>query len=208
MNPSQRIPRSLSSSSNALQCLKAPTQPSSTRSQQTRAASSFRRTQKALRVQPAEHFTKTTQTDDHIIFNPPSSAPNVYHTPLAFLPQNDPRRRLHALRTTTTSTTSTTLSSSNLPPSVRPIAEKKYHLSAADVDEIRRLRTEDPRQWTRVRLAEKFGCSQFFVSLCGTAPAVAEQRQKELEEIKKKWGRAKREAREDRLKRKELWGRE
>lgn len=70
------------------------------------------------------------------------------------------------------------------------------------------MRTEDPRTWTRMRLAEKFGCSQFFVSLCAQAPKVAEERKRELEEIKKRWGRAKTEAREDRQRRKELWGRE
>lgn len=69
------------------------------------------------------------------------------------------------------------------------------------------MRAEDPRQWTRVRLAEKFGCSPFFVSLCASAPQIAEERKKELEAIKKKWGRSKTEAREDRQRRKEMWGR-
>jgi hypothetical protein len=32
----------------------------------------------------------------HIIFNPPPSMPNVYHTPLKFLPKNDPRRELYS----------------------------------------------------------------------------------------------------------------
>lgn len=32
----------------------------------------------------------------HIIFNPPPTLPNVYHTPLKFLPANDPRRKLYA----------------------------------------------------------------------------------------------------------------
>ena len=31
---------------------------------------------------------------DHIIFNPPSSAANVYHTPPKFLPPTDPRKKL------------------------------------------------------------------------------------------------------------------
>jgi ribosomal L20-like protein len=31
----------------------------------------------------------------HIIFNPPPASPNVYHTPLKFLPPNDVRRKLY-----------------------------------------------------------------------------------------------------------------
>lgn len=85
---------------------------------------------------------------------------------------------------------------------------KKYHLGAEEIAEIRRLREEDPRQWTRERLAEKFECSQFFVSLCAAAPAVKEQRERELEAVKRRWGRRKTEAREDRQTRKAAWGRD
>ncbi|KAL1310713.1 hypothetical protein AAFC00_000970 [Neodothiora populina] len=227
MNTTRQIPRSLSksksTSNNNFPCLlllqQQPTSTSNTSlrsSTQTRNVSSFRRTQKMLRVQPSDHHRKTTEATDHIIYNPPSSAPNVYHTPLKFLPANDPRRKLHSLAAATaaaassssTSPTSTAAEAAPLPPPVRPIQAKKYHLSASEVDEIRRLRTSDPRTWTRVKLAEKFGCSQFFVSLCASAPEVAEERKRELEEIKKRWGRSKTEAREDRLRRKELWARE
>jgi len=58
-----------------------------------------------------------------------------------------------------------------------------------------------------VRLAEKFNCSQFFVSLCAQAPEIKAERQRELEQIKRRWGRTKREAREDRQRRKDKWGR-
>ncbi|KAJ9625113.1 hypothetical protein H2203_005068 [Taxawa tesnikishii (nom. ined.)] len=172
--------------------------------QQTRSASSARRHKTLLRVKPAESFTNTTETQDHIIYNPPSSAPNVYHTPLAFLPKNDPRRKLHSLSSSHTPAAAT---KTPLPPPVRPVQEKKYHLTHDDIAEIKRLRAEDPRQWTRVRLAEKFGCSQFFVSLCCSAPEIKAERDAQLEAIKKRWGRAKREAREDRQTRKAMWGR-
>ncbi|KAI4844284.1 hypothetical protein E4T44_06274 [Aureobasidium sp. EXF-8845] len=145
-----------------------------------------------LLVQPDPSFTSSTGNQDHIIYNPPSSAPNVYHTPLKFLPKDDPRRRLHTLLRPT-STSASASSTTSLPPAVRPVYEKKYHLKEADIAEIRRLRAEDPRQWTRVRLAEKFECSQFF-------------RSTELEKIKEKWGRTKTEAREDRQTRKQSWG--
>ena len=182
-----------------------------------RHESSFRRTRKALRVKPDESFLPAkSRTEDHIIFNPPSSAPNVYHTPLKFLPKSDPRRKLHSLASNSSATTPAVPSAapSSQPSSVsalrpvRPQYEKKYHLTQEQVEEIRRLRKEDPKQWTRVRLAEKFECSQFFVSLCCCAPEIKAERDKELEQIKKRWGRRKTEAREERQERKKLWGRD
>ena len=74
---------------------------------------------------------------------------------------------------------------------------------------MRRLRSEDPYKWTRAKLAEKFECSQFFVGMVAEASSEkkdAEQRR--LEEIKEKWGRRRRYAREDRAKRRELWGKD
>ncbi|TKA30807.1 hypothetical protein B0A50_02527 [Salinomyces thailandicus] len=186
-----------------------------------RQESSYRRTRKALRVKPDPSFLpSTTEPQDHIIFNPPSSAPNVYHTPLKFLPPSDPRRKLHSLAPTKTANppstpgTSTAVpptpndSTSPALPAVRPQYTKKYHLTPAQVEEIRRLREEDPRKWTRVRLAEKFECSQFFVGLCCSAPQIKEAQDRELEEIKRRWGRRKTEAREARAERKKLWGRD
>ena len=180
-----------------------------------RHESSSRRTRKALKVKPDASFAPSKmETQDHIIFNPPSSAPNVYHTPLKFLPKTDPRRRLHSSASKPTSSTSTN-SPPNTPspsvkrlPPVRPPYEKKYHLTPEQVGEIRRLRAEDPRTWTRVRLAEKFECSQFFVSLCCCAPEIKAEQDRELSEIKKRWGRRKTEAREDRQTRKALWGKD
>jgi hypothetical protein len=174
-----------------------------------RHESSFRRTRKALRVKPNEAFLPSkTETTDHIIFNPPSSAPNVYHTPQKFLPKGDPRRRLSTLASSTpTSPDGSPATAAAIKP-VRPQYEKKYHLTPEQVEEIRRLRKEDPRVWTRVKLAEKFECSQFFVSLCCCAPEIKEERERELAAVKEKWGRRKREAREDRQVRKEGWGRD
>jgi hypothetical protein len=91
-------------------------------------------------------------------------------------------------------------------PTVRPQYEKKYHLKQEQIDEIRKLRAEDPRKWTRVRLAEKFECSQFFVSLCCSAPEIKKEQDLKLEEVKSRWGRRKTEARQARQERKKLWG--
>ncbi|EMC92157.1 hypothetical protein BAUCODRAFT_38182 [Baudoinia panamericana UAMH 10762] len=187
-----------------------------------RQESTYRRTRKALRVKPDPSFLPSkTETQDHIIFNPPSSAPSVYHTPSLFLPQDDPRRRVHTRASSAGANPPSTPGISRVPsatatvpptkdrtllPSVRPTYEKKYHVTPEQVEEIRRLRQEDPRQWTRVRLAERFECSQFFISLCCSAPEVKAEHDKALEEIKKKWGRRKAEAREARKERKKLWG--
>lgn len=183
-----------------------------------RQQSSYRRTRKALRVKPDPSFLpSTTETQDHIIFNPPSSAPNVYHTPLKFLPKTDPRSRLYSSAPTSSATPPSTPGSSTIIPpptapsarslpSVRPEYQKKYHLTPEQVEEIRALRAEDPRKWTRVRLAEKFECSAFFVGLCCSAPEIKAEQDKALEEIKRKWGRKKTEAREARQERKKLWG--
>ena len=186
-----------------------------------RNAATFRRTRKALRVKVDPSFEPSkTATHDHIIFNPPSSAPNVYHTPSKFLPKSDPRRALYTapkspaeapaapqsvLASIAAERASSTRPASSLK-SMRPIKEKKYHLTQEQIDEIRRLRKEDPREWTRVRLAEKFECSQFFVSLCCSAPEIKAERDQELEAIKAKWGKRKREARDARQERKKLWG--
>ena len=178
-----------------------------------RNESSYRRTRKALKIKPDPSFLPSkTATSDHIIFNPPSSAPNVYHTPLKFLPKDDPRRKLYATSVPTTAKlqdgTSPPPRLPRLPPPVRPEYEKKYHLRAPEIEEIRRLRKEDPKQWTRARLAQKFECSQFFIGLCCSSPEAAKEQDKALAEIKRKWGRRKTEAREDRQTRKEMWGRD
>ncbi|KAJ9641117.1 hypothetical protein H2199_005785 [Coniosporium tulheliwenetii] len=185
---------------------------------------------------PAPAFANTTQPQDHIIYNPPSSAPNVYHTPLKFLPKSDRRRDLllaqqraaqaaaatykplspfstaspaaSALASLSASAASGEAPPTPASPPIRVPYEKKYHLTPPQLEEMRKLRAHDPRKWTRVRLAEKFECSQFFVSLVCQAPQIKAERDAELENIKKRWGRQKRMAREDRVKRKESWGRD
>ncbi|KAL2358363.1 60S ribosomal protein L20 [Cryomyces antarcticus] len=182
-----------------------------------RHESSYRRTQKRLRVKPDPSFTNTTTHQDHIIFNPPSSAPSVYHTPLKFLPKGDRRRDLYTSASSPSSSSHTTTQqqqqstptpSARLPPALKSPTEKKYHLTESDIASMRELRAADPRQWTRVRLAQRFECSEFFVSLCCHAPEIKKEREQQLEDIKRRWGRRKTEARQDRQRRKESWGRD
>ncbi|OCL10771.1 hypothetical protein AOQ84DRAFT_353357 [Glonium stellatum] len=178
---------------------------------------------------PSPSYTSNTTTSAHIIFNPPSSTPSVYHTPLKFLPKSDRRRQLYAAamasstqtalstRTPVIAQTGTPLSvtsfpppkpSAPLPPPVRAPYEKKYHLTDVEIAEIRSLRSSDPDKWTRERLAEKFGCSQFFVSLVCKAPEKGKMVERQHQEARERWGRRRREAKEDRNRRKDTWGRE
>ena len=167
-----------------------------------RSESSFRRTKQRLRVKPDASFTSAPNSprQDHIIFNPPSSAPSVYHTPLKFMPLADKRREL-------LSAISTDSSASRLPPAIRAPHEKQYHLTSEDIAEIRRLRKENPEVWTRAKLAKQFDCSSLFIGIvCEASREHNEKQAKILEDIKSRWGRRRRTAREDRVRRRELWG--
>ncbi|CAD6569237.1 MAG: hypothetical protein ASARMPREDX12_002264 [Alectoria sarmentosa] len=177
-----------------------------------RNESSARRTTKRLRTKPDPSFTSSipaSQVNNHIVFNPPSSAPSPYHTPPVFLPVNDPRRTL--LAQSHQHANPYDKPDKPLPPVLhkhKPY-EKKYHLRQEEIEEIRRLRSKDPYKWTRAKLAEKFECSQFFIGMVAEAPSekkIAEQRK--LKEIQEKWGKRRRYAREDRGKRRELWGKD
>lgn len=50
-------------------------------------------------------------------------------------------------------------------PPLNPRSEKKNILSQDQIEEMRRLRQEDPTTWTRKKLAKKFNCSELFVSI-------------------------------------------
>ena len=92
---------------------------------------------------------------------------------------------------------------------MRKSQEKRYHLKPEDIEEIRRLRTLDPFTNTRKKLSEKFQCSEFFVGMvCEASKERKEQQAKILENIKSGWGKKRTYAREDRQKRRELWGRD
>src|SRR5256885_13642591 len=67
-----------------------------TQSTSRRYQSSYRRTRSRLNIKPDACFLpSTTEIHDHILYNPPPSAPNVYHTPTIFLPKSDKRRQIH-----------------------------------------------------------------------------------------------------------------
>lgn len=77
------------------------------------------------------------------------------------------------------------------------------------MEEIRRLRKADPSLWTRDKLAKKFDCSNLFIGIvCEATKERKEEQQQRLEAVKMKWGRRRCTAREDRGKRREMWGRD
>ena len=198
---------------------------------------SSRRLTKALRIPPApSYISPTSAQEDHIIYNPPSSVPNVHHTPLKFLPSGDSRRRIYAKVASVASATTTAEAASpiartrtalaaiasriphtaspvlpvdsSLPAPVREPYEKKYHLGEEEVAEIRALREKDPIHWSRRRLAKKFDCSDFFIGTVCRNPIAEKRHWTQFNEARDKMSRGRREAREDRQRRKQLWGRE
>jgi hypothetical protein len=166
-----------------------------------RNQSSYRRTKQRLRVKPEASFDPSHQSRDHIIHNPPSSAPSVYHTPSKFLPANDVRR--------SSSPTTVATNAEDLPGVYRSMPERKYHLTPSDIEEIRNLRLNDPMTWSRNKLAKRFECSPVFIAMvCQASPEKREIQARILEAVQSRWGPKRRMAREDRQLRREAWGRD
>ncbi|KAJ9487462.1 hypothetical protein VN97_g5863 [Penicillium thymicola] len=167
-----------------------------------RNQSSYRRTKQRLRVKPDSSFDPSNLGHDHIIHNPPSSAPNAYHTPSKFLPADDVRKA-SILSSTTTS------NADDLPGVYKSMPERKYHLTPSDIEEIRNLRKNDPMTWSRNKLAKRFECSPVFIAMvCQASPEKREIQTRILEAVQSRWGPKRRMAREDRQLRREAWGRD
>ncbi len=222
-----------------------------------RQQSTTSRTKKALKIAPHPSFLAAgpaSPTANHVIFNPPSSAPSVYHTPFKFLPKSDPRRqanlsqfllqqykekreherqrvKLHQQSISSTSSTSTSTSTStsssdggvggegegagagagagDLPPTLTADEEVRTqpqrNVTREQVDEMRALRAEDPERWSVVRLARRFGCTNWFVMICCRAPAEhAESERVRKQAVRARWGPIRTHARDERGKRKAL----
>ncbi|KAL4783964.1 mitochondrial ribosomal protein subunit L20-domain-containing protein [Aspergillus varians] len=169
-----------------------------------RSQSSYRRTKQRLRVKPDASFGLSSEkTQDHIIYNPPSSSPSVYHTPTKFLPPDDARRTLR------TDNHANSQNVEQLPSVFNSSIEKKYHLRPSDITEIRKLRLSDPMTWSRAKLAKRFDCSPIFIAqVCEASPQKKEIQKQVLEAVQSRWGAKRRMAREDRKMRKETWGRD
>lgn len=170
-----------------------------------RHESSYRRNKSRLNVKPDQSFliTSGSPQEDHIIFNPPSSAPSVFHTPLKFLPPSDKRKEFLAATANRMG-----FSQTKLPPPMRPkeINILRGHLTEAEIKQIQNLNNKDPNTWTNRTLARKFNCSSEFVSVClrhaGGDPSARKAEMKaKWEYISSQWGPRRKKAREDRQKR-------
>lgn len=85
-----------------------------------------------------------------------------------------------------------------LPPPVRPVTEKKYHLTPEDFAKIRELRNKDPVKYSRRELARMFDCSSLFIGMiCEASPAHKAKMAEKIEEVKRGWGPMRRQARID-----------
>ncbi|CAG8522424.1 10956_t:CDS:1 [Funneliformis caledonium] len=98
------------------------------------------------------------------------------------------------------------ISYDDLPPPLKPIKEKSYHLTQEQVKEIQQLREQNPVKWSRKKLAEKFECSQLYI---GIIAPVSKERRAQLEEEKnaeiEEMGWKKRFIRKERVRRREIW---
>jgi hypothetical protein len=171
---------------------------------QNRHQSTYRRARSRLNIKPDPNFLPTkTEQHDHIIFNPPPSMPNVYHTPTIFLPKDDKRK---ALQTALQSLSKDKPPAESIP-AIKERTEKRYHLSPEDVEKMRTLRLQDPFKWSQAALAKQFDCAPTFAQIVirGLVPEKAKQQRAVNAVVKSNWGVKRRTAREDRVIRKERW---
>ncbi|GMM32728.1 mitochondrial 54S ribosomal protein YmL20 [Saccharomycopsis crataegensis] len=142
-------------------------------------------------------------------FKPQKVEPGVYHQPSPSIPsplQKTPNAFLPASDIRKSSSSEYTAEDVSYMPPLSSVKEKKYHLTAQQIEEIRQLRNSDPYTYTRKALAKKFDCSEFFVSLVVDCPP---DRLKDmagrLDTIKSTWSVRKKEAKSDHEKRKQNW---
>lgn len=154
-----------------------------------------------------------TPRGDTVVYNPPSAAPNVFHTPAIFLAKDDPRRALYArqqqLRSQEAGAAAKTPEEieASLPPAVHRPPEKRYNVGPKEIEEMRALRTADDATWTTGTLAKKFDCSRWFVNqvVRSSWERRVQLREEEMRRRAVLWGPRRTKARQDRVKRKALW---
>lgn len=143
----------------------------------------------------------------------------MYHTPFKFLPKTDPRRRAnlakifesHFTPSTATSGAADTNTTTNDLPTVRgmhkydPAFDARGPITKTEVEEMRRLRQEDPHKWDVRELSKKYAIPHIFVMMCCQAPKekLEFERQK-MELIRQRWGPIRAKAKEDRHRRTQM----
>ncbi|KAF4120018.1 Neugrin [Geosmithia morbida] len=171
------------------------------------------RTKRSLKMAPHDSFlpdrTPDAPTGNSIIYNPPSSEASPLYTPFLFLPPNDPRRsaivRMRA-GTTPPLVPESNDDSQTLPPAMRyPRRQARYNLTAKDMEEMRRLRNEDPITWSVNALARKFQCSTIIVRIAAPPPpGHLEWLRAKQQRRESRWGPIKAKAHEERKMRTEM----
>ncbi|KAI1332639.1 mitochondrial ribosomal protein subunit L20-domain-containing protein [Xylariaceae sp. FL0255] len=174
-----------------------------------RHQSTTARTKKALKIAPHPDFLTQASGQNHIIYNPPSATPSVFHTPFKFLPKSDPRRQAGLAQHLRLASSSSASSSTDpkLPPVARKseLVEKKYHVTREQVEEMRALRAEDPQKWSVLNLCRKYDCTPMFVIMCcKTSPEYQARERKRREAIRARWGAVRTKAHEEKRKRRAL----
>ncbi|KFG81406.1 60S ribosomal protein L20 [Metarhizium anisopliae] len=153
------------------------------------------RTKRALKIAPHDSFlpdrTAASPPGDSIIYNPPRvgslACPHALPLPPAQRPAQPP-------------------TDADMPPRMRYKHRKpRYNLQKEDVAEMKRLRAEDPIEWSVARLSQKFECSEVFVKMAAPAPQehIAWLKGK-MDRKTARWGPMKAQAREDRKRRADL----
>ncbi|KAL7814436.1 mitochondrial ribosomal protein subunit L20 domain-containing protein [Trichoderma gracile] len=193
----------------------------------TRGHKTTARTKRSLKMAPHDSFLPSRSAAfpaaDQIIYNPPASEASPEHTPFIFLPRSDPRRlailRLRNNNNNNNNSSSDPFTASqsaspsteaaadgDLPPEMRyKRRQPKYNLTKEHIDEMRRLRAEDPLTWSVQRLARKFECSTVFVQMAAPAPAEhLKWLRAKMERKMERWGPIRSAAREDRKRRAEM----
>lgn len=186
--------------------------------QQIRSKATASRTRRSLNIAPHPSFldSDSRQQQDYIIFNPPASAASVYHTPFKFLPKNDPRRRANLAKIFESHFTSPaggagpTTTTTDLPKvsglhKHNPAFDARGPITKSEVEEMRRLREEDPHKWDVRALSEKYSIPHIFVMMCCQAPKEKlEFERKKMELIRQRWGPIRAKAKEDRHRRTQM----
>lgn len=182
--------------------------------QQIRTQATSARSRRTRNIPPHPTFlaSDSLQQQDRVVFNPPSAAPSVYHTPFKFLPKSDPRRRAN-LASLFESHFASDAKVDDMP-AVRPSDPRSARVSSistrgpitrAEVEEMRRLREEDAHKWSVTALADKYDLPRGFVMACCQAPKdKIEFERKKLELIQKRWGPIRAKAREQKERRREM----
>lgn len=99
----------------------------------------------------------------------------------------------------------------SLPPRLwKDAPSPQSQLTFEQIEEIKRLRNEDPAVWTRQKLAKKFGCKACYIPMIApldksTHREVLAGRDAEHEHNRSRWGENKATARAIRQKRKTMW---